>query len=61
MRGQADITISRDSDFHFRLARQQASPYLRVGCTDSGVAANETVGLPNVSLRAYVFCASDCC
>lgn len=35
-----------DPDFFNRLARQQAPPYLWIGCSDSRVPANQIVGLP---------------
>jgi carbonic anhydrase len=35
----------QDPDFFNRLARQQAPPYLWIGCSDSRVPANQIVGL----------------
>ena len=40
----ADMTRS-DPDFFARLSRQQAPPYLWIGCADSRVPANQIVGL----------------
>jgi carbonic anhydrase len=40
----ADMT-RQDPDFFTRLSRQQAPPYLWIGCCDSRVPANQIVGL----------------
>ncbi len=59
----------RDPDFFLRLSRQQAPPYLWIGCADSRVPANEIVGLlpgelfvhrnvANIVLHADVNCLS---
>jgi carbonic anhydrase len=37
--------VSRDPDFFKRLERQQGPQYLRIGCSDSRVPANEIVDL----------------
>ncbi len=44
-RAWAKARAEADPDFFPRLARQQAPPFLWIGCSDSRVPANEIVGL----------------
>lgn len=44
-RAWAAEVLRQDPEFFERLARQQAPPYLWIGCSDSRVPANQIVGL----------------
>src|SRR5258707_10950332 len=44
-RAGVERMVSADADFFRRLERQQTPEYLWIGCSDSGVPANEIVGL----------------